>query len=251
MKKLFGTILPNIYRWFLRPLAIVVLLLGSIGYAYTVYQMLPLRTDDSVANGRVLPWSIHIDIWRLERGLTQYLEFVQTGVVQRQLYVRDTTVAEVPILVESAEYSGRRRSDGEIYVYVHKEYRDIPPEALKDIVASLSRLSDFTEVLARRANILLEFLQYAGAVLVAAGMLRLFRYLRGKYWTAEKSDRVRQKWMLITSNWRRVLLLVSILWGVIATLVVNPTESAEFAFVFGPFAISMAIYLLFPLRRAS
>ena len=235
----------RLFRWIILPVAAVSGFIGVAGYAYTTYQILPLRTEYSIDSGSYLPHAVYDDLWNIKYGLKKYLEYLQTG------YVIDTFRPEepgtVPIIRSYKEndynFLGLPR---QVSIFVPIQYQQMNAAELTEAIADITIRSQLAAVLDRRADALDGILIFAASIAAAVVLWYVLALHVHSFRTETGQRRAAKFWKYVQSEWRSLAVFASVMWGVSATLIVNPNESAEFALVVGPFVISVACYLLFP-----
>ena len=229
------------------PTLIVTSALGVCAYAYTTFQIQPLKVELSSRTGSFLPHSIEHDIWETSYGLGRYIEYRKSGSVE---FSHSTGKRVVPTISNSPPVRNWSYVfPDQVTIYVPTDYQQMDVAQLENEKAKMDIRLRLARVLDRRAEFLDGVLSFAAslAALMLAG--RLIALFFERYWSIKGRDHARVLWVGLKVSWRRIAVLASIIWAFVAALGINPRESAEFALVLGPFVISLAVYLLVPKRQ--
>lgn len=167
----------RIFRWVLLPVLAATSVVGVAAYAYTCYQMLPLRTDWAIATGMFLPHKVIDNLWETRWGLEGYVEYLQTGSIKRFGADPDDP-GRVPALLD---YPSTRRLFGQVTIYVPNKYRNMNVTQLQMEIRDFKIRTQLAGVLDRRADVLDRILIFAAALAVTLALWHALTLLARRF----------------------------------------------------------------------
>lgn len=232
--------LNKIRRWVLRPLSVVAILIGIGGYLFSALSANQMKIDETTGFDAFTPSEVSADLGELVRGLERYIEYRETGqvvvgIINRKAYSSVRLVTYVP---SYPRYPGFGYQSDELEIFVSAKYHNQPPALLRDVLRNLNVRYSVASIQRNAAEVYLN-------LLIAGGSIAILVLLLPKIIVVGQMIPFLRIWSVALREWRKLMILASVVWAVLATWEMNPNRSSDYAIIIGPFVIAITIYFLF------
>ena len=223
----------KIRRWLVMPPAIVAIVIGLVGYVFSAYAANQLKSDETTGTRAFSPSAVSSDLWATVSGLEDYIQYLETGVLYRGLAERKAykSVKLVPYIKRYRMYYNPYSE--ELEIYVPAKYQNQPLAKLYDALRNFKARSDIASIQRNAAE------NYLNLV-IGGGAVWLFFLLLPKFIELGKRIPISRIRAVCIESWRKLMVLGSVVWAVLATWEMSPNRSGEYAIIVGPFLIALA-----------
>ena len=232
------SVLDKISRWMLLPLSIVAILIGIGGFSFSALSANQVKIEETTGFDAFTPSEVRSDLWSASSSLERYIEFRETGQIQTRFMQEwePKTYSSVRLVGYIPRWSARYSADLELFVPT--KYRSQPIALLRDEIKHLNIRHDVATIQNNAAEIYLVLLIAGGSV---AGLVLLLP----KMIVVGRMIPLSRICGAAVREWRKLMVLASVVWAVLATWEINPNRSSEYAIIVGPFVLAITIYFLF------
>lgn len=232
------SVLQKIQRSLIFPLSIITILIGIAGYVFTAYSANQLKIDETTGIRALIPSAVSADLWSTVRGLENYIQYRETG----QVVTYSQTYSSVRLVTDIPRYRSFSYQSEVLEIFVPAMYHNQPPALLRDVLKNFKTRRDIAVIQREAAEVY-------WTLIVAGGATGLFLLLLPVAIGFGRRIPFSKIWSTCVRSWRKLMVLGSVVWAVLATLATNPSYSSEYAIIIGPFVIALTIYFLFPQKK--
>jgi len=231
------SILTKVWRWALRPLAIVAILIGIAGFLFSALSANKIKLEETTGWDAYSPSAIKWNLFSATYDLERYIQYRETG--QVIIFGNRDAKPYSSVLLVTYFPAPRGRSVDELVLFVPPRYQSQPTEILRNVVTNLKARESLADI-QRDASEVYQDLFGAGAAMI------IFVLLLPKIAVIGRRIPFSIARDIVVREWRKLLILGSVLWAVFATWEMSPNRSSDYAIIVGPFAIAITLYFLFP-----